>query len=393
MADENNSDAQKHRNIQNNANNIRNAAEVAIASKNPYGMAIGGAIKAADKISGGKSTEKLGKAMNTASKISPVGRKIQNFSNKLSESETGDKLNKVVAEKNGMFGSKNVNQNSSNTAALNNNIDNNTTGNLTDNSNQNINSNRNLKKKLIIVGVAAPFVFIIIFIVILFTPLIVLGIIDIDDVGSNSSNSYTYGGYVSTTNNTGYWWPIGSLDVSIVDGKQFATGTPSSVKINATFAGDDSTHQGAHGAIDIDAPVNGANVIATMDGVVIYPEQGSRIDYPNGWYNSQTHTCSGDGGGFGNYVKIDHGNGIVSIYGHMYANTITVRAGDTVKQGQVIGKSGTSGCSTGGHLHFEMRLNGTKVDPLDYVSPTEPRRVVKTDNTTDKNSTRMEMEE
>ena len=75
------------------------------------------------------------------------------------------------------------------------------------------------------------------------------------------------------------------------------------------------------------------------------------------------------------------------------ANAITVRAGDSVKQGQVIGKSGTSGCSTGGHLHFEMRLNGTKVDPLDYVSPTEPRRVVKADNTVDKNSTRMEMEE
>ncbi len=251
---------------------------------------------------------------------------------------------------------------------------------------------KRLYRRLIILS-ALP-LFFIIFIVVIFVPVgLVLGIIDIGDIGNNSSNSYAYEGYVSTSDNTGYWWPIGSRETTTVNGKEFATGNPSSVKINATFAGDDSTHQGAHGAIDIDAPVNGANVIATMDGVVIYPDQGSRIDYPNGWYNSQTHTCSSDGGGFGNYVKIDHGNGIVSIYGHMYANTITVRAGDSVKQGQVIGKSGTSGCSTGGHLHFEMRLNGTKVDPLDYVSPTEPRRVVKADNTVDKNSTRMEMEE
>ena len=225
--------------------------------------------------------------------------------------------------------------------------------------------NGELKKKLVIAGAISPFIFIIFFIVILITPLFVLGIIDIDDIGNNSSNSYAYEGYVSTSDNTGYWWPIGSGETTTVNGKEFATGNPSSVKINATFAGDDSTHQGAHGAIDIDAPVNGANVIATMDGVVIYPDQGSRIDYPNGWYNSQTHTCSIDGGGFGNYVKIDHGNGIVSIYGHMYANTITVRAGDSVKQGQVIGKSGTSNVSRdlGNHLHFEVYYQGKVINP------------------------------
>ena len=250
----------------------------------------------------------------------------------------------------------------------------------------------------IIISIVCFFVFLAIFICVLCIPVFSLGIVDIGDIshmfdfasigGNNSSSSSS--GYVSTSDNTSYWWPIGSLETTIINGKEFATGTPSSLTITATFAGDDSTHNGAHGAVDIGAPVNGANVIATMDGVVIYPGENARIDYPNGWYNEQTHTCSSDGGGFGNYVKIDHGNGLVSIYGHMYANTITVREGDVVKQGQVIGRTGTSGCSTGGHLHFEFRLNGTKVDPLDYVSVSEPRKVV-TNNVN--NSTRTEMVE
>lgn len=250
----------------------------------------------------------------------------------------------------------------------------------------------------IIISMILIFAFLAIFICVLCLPLFVLGIVDVGDVshmfdsiysGNNTStNNYTE--YVSTSDNTSYWWPIGGSETTIINGKLFATGTPSSLTITATFAGDDSTHNGAHGAVDIGAPVNGANVIATMDGVVIYPGENARIDYPNGWYNEQTHTCSSDGGGFGNYVKIDHGNGLVSIYGHMYANTITVREGDVVKQGQVIGRTGTSGCSTGGHLHFEFRLNGTKVDPLDYVSVSEPRKVV-TNNVN--NSTRTEMVE
>ena len=61
---------QDERNIQNNANNVRNAAEVAIASGNPYAMAAGAAVKAADKISGGKSSEMLGKQINQAKNLS-----------------------------------------------------------------------------------------------------------------------------------------------------------------------------------------------------------------------------------------------------------------------------------------------------------------------------------
>ena len=84
--------AQTERDAANNANTINNAADVAIASKHPVAAAIGGAVKAADKISGGKSTEALGKAMARGNKMAPGGRSVQNASNKLSESGIGDKI-------------------------------------------------------------------------------------------------------------------------------------------------------------------------------------------------------------------------------------------------------------------------------------------------------------
>ena len=92
------------RNTQNNAKNIRNAADVAMATKNPYAMAAGGAVKVADKVTGGKSTEALGKAVTRANKVMPGGRKIQNASNNLSESGASDKIGQVASMKNGMAG-------------------------------------------------------------------------------------------------------------------------------------------------------------------------------------------------------------------------------------------------------------------------------------------------
>jgi len=92
---------EKERADANNANNIRNAADVAIASKNPYAMAAGGIVKAADKFTGGKSTEMLGKAMTRANKMSPGGRRIQDASNKLNESGASDKIGQAAAAKNG----------------------------------------------------------------------------------------------------------------------------------------------------------------------------------------------------------------------------------------------------------------------------------------------------
>lgn len=84
--------AQTDRNAANNANTINNAADVAMASKHPVAVGIGAGIKAADKLTGGKSTEALGRAMANGNKFAPGGRSAQNASNMLSESGIGDKI-------------------------------------------------------------------------------------------------------------------------------------------------------------------------------------------------------------------------------------------------------------------------------------------------------------
>jgi len=72
-----------------------------------------------------------------------------------------------------------------------------------------------------------------------------------------------------------------------------------------------------------------------------------------------------DNVGYGNRVIIDHGNGFVTLYGHM--QTIYVTAGQTVNRGDAIGKMGSTGRSTGTHLHFEIRTGGKNQDPLGYL--------------------------
>ena len=91
---------QDERNIKNNTENLRNAADVAIATKNPYAMAAGAIVKAADKITGGKSTEFLGKQLNTANKITPGGKKLQKGLNDINESGVGDKVGQAARMKN-----------------------------------------------------------------------------------------------------------------------------------------------------------------------------------------------------------------------------------------------------------------------------------------------------
>ena len=84
--------SQDERNIKNNAKNIDNAADVALASKNPYAMAAGAAVKVGNKVTNGKFGEKLGKIANDVNKVAPGGKKIQEASNKLSESGASDKI-------------------------------------------------------------------------------------------------------------------------------------------------------------------------------------------------------------------------------------------------------------------------------------------------------------
>jgi murein DD-endopeptidase MepM/ murein hydrolase activator NlpD len=70
-------------------------------------------------------------------------------------------------------------------------------------------------------------------------------------------------------------------------------------------------------------------------------------------------------GGYGNYTCIQHGGSLSTCYGHQ--SSISVSVGQSVSQGQVIGYSGNTGNSTGPHLHFEVRVNGSPVDPLGYL--------------------------
>ncbi|MBC1935807.1 peptidoglycan DD-metalloendopeptidase family protein [Listeria grandensis] len=72
-------------------------------------------------------------------------------------------------------------------------------------------------------------------------------------------------------------------------------------------------------------------------------------------------------GGYGYVVEIDHGNGYQTLYGHMRAGSLQVVAGQSVSQGQGIGMMGSTGQSTGQHLHFEIHKNGVPVDPSPYI--------------------------
>lgn len=232
-----------------------------------------------------------------------------------------------------------------------------------------------LKKNLVLIGAGGSILgFIMIFVVLIMVPLIVLGILDYDDIGSiGLGNS----GYSNISNNTDYWWPIGSEETDTIDGKTFATGTPVATSITSTYDenrvinGQQDVHTGMDIAVYADYGV--VNVIAAQSGKVILAK-----DSPDCPSNTEVVPCGNSG--YGNYVKIEDASGVVIIYAHMHQGTITVKEGDYVEQGQVIGKVGSSGKSTGAHLHFEVRVNGSPVAPLNYVSSDNPRPISKTTN-------------
>jgi murein DD-endopeptidase MepM/ murein hydrolase activator NlpD len=127
------------------------------------------------------------------------------------------------------------------------------------------------------------------------------------------------------------------------------------VKANVEFTSgfgvrSDPFERGAafHPGIDL-AGAFGTPVYATADGTVLRA----------GW----------NSGGYGNMVEIDHGRGIATRYGHMSA--ILVRAGDHVSRGEQIGRMGSTGRSTGNHLHYEVRIDGRPVNPIPFMKTTD----------------------
>jgi murein DD-endopeptidase MepM/ murein hydrolase activator NlpD len=105
------------------------------------------------------------------------------------------------------------------------------------------------------------------------------------------------------------------------------------------FTGGQIMHQG----VDIAGP-EGTPVISPASGSVIYV---------------------GDGGGYGQMIALDHGNGLITRYGHL--SRTLIKMGQRVKRGDHIGATGNTGRSTGPHLHYEVRIHGVAVDPKRYV--------------------------
>lgn len=106
-------------------------------------------------------------------------------------------------------------------------------------------------------------------------------------------------------------------------------------------------YRGSHKGVDLNAPM-GTAVFAALDGQVI---------------------AVGNQRAYGNFVTIDHGNGVVTHYGHHRINLVAV--GDVVRRGQKIAEVGRTGNATGPHLHFELRVDGSQRNPLPFLDDEE----------------------
>lgn len=148
----------------------------------------------------------------------------------------------------------------------------------------------------------------------------------------SSGNSKTI--ITSTPSASGYIFPVAGLSKNNINNRNYPS-----------YPG--------HTGVDINIGVVGKNVVAVKDGTVVISTAARNA---NGTYRS-----------YGEYVVINHHDGTMTLYGHMLSGSRTVSKGQEVKQGQVLGIVGSTGNSTGPHLHFEVRVNGYAQNPLPYL--------------------------
>lgn len=166
---------------------------------------------------------------------------------------------------------------------------------------------------------------------------------------SGSSSSSSSSGSSSSGSSSS-----GSSSVIVPSGSGFAWPTPGFVSLSSEWFEDREVYN--HGGIDIaGAGIMGTPVVAAADGTVI----ATNSSCTHNWGKSYSCGC---GGGYGNYVMISHAGGKMTVYGHL--TSLTVSTGQSVSRGQVIGYVGSTGNSTGPHLHYECRLNGVRYNPM-----------------------------
>lgn len=165
---------------------------------------------------------------------------------------------------------------------------------------------------------------------------------------SSSSSSSSSGSSSSGSSSSG------SSSVIVPSGSGFAWPTPGFTYLSSEWYEDREVYN--HGGIDIaGAGIMGTPVVAAADGTVV----ATNSSCTHNWGKSYSCGC---GGGYGNYVMISHAGGKMTVYGHL--TSLTVSTGQTVSRGQVIGYVGSTGNSTGPHLHYECRLNGVRYNPM-----------------------------
>ena len=150
-----------------------------------------------------------------------------------------------------------------------------------------------------------------------------------NDSENNDSEEENSGGTTEQPTVSAFTWPC-----------------PSSTRVTSDYGPRESPTAGAssyHKGIDIGA-AHGADIVAAADGTVVFAGYSSSA---------------------GNYVTVSHGGGLYTVY--MHCSSLVVSKGQTVSRGQVIAKVGSTGISTGNHLHFGVSLNGSYVNPWGYL--------------------------